>query len=57
MAPTHSIALASVIKLETCQQVNFAYLDGHANRRKVSEDDPNTVIVERAHEILVSKWP
>jgi prepilin-type processing-associated H-X9-DG protein len=56
MAPTHSIALASAIKLETYQQVNFAYLDGHANRRKVSEDD-HTVIVERADEILVSKWP
>ncbi len=46
--PRYRITLASSIDEETCKRVNLAYLDYRQFRREHYEDDPDTLIVERA---------
>ncbi len=48
IVPRYRITLASSIDEETCKRVNLAYLDYRQFRREHYEDDPDTLIVERA---------
>jgi nickel-dependent lactate racemase len=47
-APRYRIRLASQVDEETCRRVNLAYLDHRTFRREHYEDDPDTLIVDRA---------
>jgi nickel-dependent lactate racemase len=47
-APRYRITLASQVDKETCRRVNLGYLDPAAFRREDYENDPDTLIVERA---------
>jgi nickel-dependent lactate racemase len=48
IVPRYRITLASSIDEETCERVNLGYMDYRQFRREHYEDDPNTLIVERA---------
>lgn len=48
IVPRYSITLASSIDEATCQSVNLGYLDYRQFRREHYENDPDTLIVERA---------
>ena len=47
-APRYRITIASQIDEETCRRINLGYLDPHGFRREDYENDPETLIVERA---------
>jgi nickel-dependent lactate racemase len=48
IVPRYQITLASQIDEATCQRVNLGYIDFHKFRRQDYENDPDTLIVERA---------
>lgn len=48
IVPRYQITLASQIDEETCRRVNLGYMDYRAFRRENYENDPDTLIVERA---------
>src|SRR5215208_3943852 len=48
IVPRYRITLASSIDEATCKRVNLGYMDYRQFRREHYEDDPNTLIVERA---------
>jgi nickel-dependent lactate racemase len=48
VVPRYRIILASRIDEETCRRVNLGFLDYRGFRLEEYEDDPNTLIVERA---------
>jgi len=46
--PRYRITLASAVDEETCRRVNLGFMDHRAFRREDYENDPDTLIVERA---------
>ncbi len=46
--PRYRITLASAVDAETCRRVNLGFMDHRAFRREDYENDPDTLIVERA---------
>ena len=46
--PRYRITMASALDPETCSRVNLGYMDYRDFRREDYQDDPNTLVVERA---------
>jgi nickel-dependent lactate racemase len=46
--PRYRITLASAVDEETCRRVNLGFMDHRAFRREDYQNDPDTLIVERA---------
>jgi nickel-dependent lactate racemase len=46
--PRYRITMASALDEDTCRRVNLGFMDYRAFRRENYEDDPNTLVVERA---------
>jgi nickel-dependent lactate racemase len=48
VVPRYRITMASALDEETCRRVNLGFMDHREFRRENYENDPNTLIVERA---------
>jgi len=48
VVPRYRITMASALDQDTCRRVNLGFMDHRDFRREDYEDDPNTLVVERA---------
>jgi len=48
VVPRYKITMASALDEETCRRVHLGFMDYREFRREDYDDDPNTLVVERA---------